>query len=42
MLRDSFADVRLMEFLRELGFDFVIRFRGDTFVAAADLLQLTH
>ena len=32
----GFADVRLMEFLRELGFDYVIRFRGDTFVAAAD------
>ena len=32
----GFADVRLMEFLRELGFDYVIRFRGDTFVSATD------
>jgi len=32
----GFADVRLMEFLRELGFEYVIRFRGDTFVTAAD------
>ncbi len=32
----GFADVRLMEFLGELGFDYVIRFRADTFVSAAD------
>jgi hypothetical protein len=32
----GFADVRLMEFVRELGFEYVIRFRGDTFVSAAN------
>ena len=32
----GFADIRLMEFLGELGFEYVIRFRGDTFVTAAD------
>jgi hypothetical protein len=32
----GFGDVRLMEFLAELGFAYVIRFRGDTFVSKAD------
>jgi hypothetical protein len=32
----GFADVRLMEFLIELGFDYVIRFRGDTCVSKAN------
>ena len=32
----GFADIRLMEFLRELAFEYVIRFRGDTFPSAAD------
>jgi len=32
----GFADIRLMEFLAELGFGYVIRFRGDTFVRAAN------
>ena len=32
----GFADIRLMEFLGELSFDYVIRFRSDTFVSAAD------
>jgi hypothetical protein len=32
----GFADVRLMELLTELGMDYVIRFRADTFVSAAD------
>ena len=32
----GFGDVRLMEFVRELGFEYVIRFRGDTFVSAAN------
>jgi hypothetical protein len=32
----GFADIRLMEFLAELGFGYVIRFRGDTFVSAAN------
>jgi hypothetical protein len=32
----GFADIRLMEFLAELGFDYVIRFRGDTFVSKAN------
>ena len=32
----GFGDVRLMEFLAELGFAYVIRFRGDTFVTKAN------
>ena len=32
----GFGDVRLMAFLRELGFEYVIRFRGDTFVSKAN------
>jgi hypothetical protein len=32
----GFGDVKLMEFLAELGFAYVIRFRGDTFVSAAN------
>jgi hypothetical protein len=32
----GFGDVRLMEFLAQLGFAYVIRFRGDTFVGAAN------
>jgi len=32
----GFGDVRLMEFLAALGFEYVIRFRGDTFVSAAN------
>jgi hypothetical protein len=32
----GFADIRLMEFLGELSFDYVIRFRADTFVSVAD------
>jgi len=32
----GFGDVRLFSFLEDLGFGYVIRFRGDTFVSAAD------
>jgi hypothetical protein len=32
----GFGDVKLFRFLEELGFGYVIRFRGDTFVSAAD------
>jgi hypothetical protein len=32
----GFGDVKLFGFLEELGFGYVIRFRGDTFVTAAD------
>jgi hypothetical protein len=32
----GFGDVRLFSFLRSLGFGYVIRFRGDTFVTVAD------
>jgi hypothetical protein len=32
----GFGDVRLMEFLAQLGFEYVIRFRGDTFVSKAN------
>jgi hypothetical protein len=32
----GFGDVRLMEFLAQLGFEYVIRFRGDTFVSRAN------
>jgi hypothetical protein len=32
----GFGDVRLFSFLEDLGFGYVIRFRGDTFVTAAD------
>lgn len=32
----GFGDVKLFGFLEELGFGYVIRFRGDTFVSAAD------
>jgi hypothetical protein len=32
----GFGDAKLFDFLAELGFDYVIRFRGDTFVTAAD------
>jgi hypothetical protein len=32
----GFGDVKLFAFLDELGFDYVIRFRGNTHVAAAD------
>jgi len=32
----GFGDVKLFNYLEELGFGYVIRFRGDTFVSAAD------
>ena len=32
----GFGDVKLFEFLDELGFGYVIRFRGDTYVTAAN------
>lgn len=32
----GFGDVKLFRFLEEMGFGYVIRFRGDTFVSAAD------
>ena len=32
----GFGDVKLFSFLEELGFGYVIRFRGDIFVTAAD------
>jgi hypothetical protein len=32
----GFADVRLMALLSDMGMDYVIRFRADTFVSAAD------
>ena len=32
----GFGDAKLFGFLEELGFDYVIRFRGDIFVTAAD------
>jgi hypothetical protein len=37
MLPDrGFGDAKLFRFRGELGFDYVIRFRGDVFVTAAD------
>ena len=35
----GFADVKLYAFLRELGFDFIIRFKGNTIVTQKNLRQ---